>query len=74
MTKFRLNFILRKPVLGICDFLVRIRTLESVHLTIGSGSGSNFGSDSFLQWSFKDAKKFLCLFLRTYPQEHNHQS
>ncbi len=39
-------------VLGIHDILLRIQICGSVHLTNGScsGSGSNSGSASFLQW------------------------
>ncbi len=48
----RFCFLMIKPVLGICDILVRIRIwiLGFIPLANGSGSGYNSGSDAFLQW------------------------
>ncbi len=56
-------------VLGILDILAQIQIRD---LTNGSGPGSNFGFDSFLQW-LKGWKKII-FFLRTYTQAYYLQS
>jgi hypothetical protein len=49
------------PVLGIRDILMRIWIRASVHLTNGSGSGTNFGAKKII---------FSYFFLKTYPRAH----
>jgi hypothetical protein len=56
-----------KAVLGIREILVRIRICGSVPLT--NGSGSNSGSDLFLQ-RLKKIFHFFIFCLVTYPQAH----